>query len=45
MKKALLFISLGIFIGLLIGGIYWQNHYLKLHNRYTQTVKLVRLLK
>ncbi|MFA5395221.1 MAG: hypothetical protein WC346_04305 [Methanogenium sp.] len=41
MKK----IILGILIGLFIGGLYWQGQYIKLHNRYMQAVKLVRLLK
>lgn len=45
MKKAVVFISLGIFIGLLVGGIYWQYHYLKLNESYLQAVQLVRLLK
>jgi len=43
-KKAIAFIFLGIFIGLLIGGIYWQHYYLQLNGRYLQAVKLVKLL-
>jgi len=44
MKKSVVLISLGIFIGLLIAGIYWQDHYIQMNERYLQAVKLVKLL-
>lgn len=42
MKKAILFTSLGILIGLLIGGLYWYGQYNQLYEDYLQAVKLVK---
>jgi len=33
--------SLGLIIGLLIGGLYWYGKYNKLQNNYLQVIKLV----
>jgi hypothetical protein len=44
MKKSVVLISFGIFIGLMIAGIYWQYHYIQMNERYLQAIKLVRLL-
>jgi len=43
MKKLIIFIIFGFFLGLLFSGIYWSNKYIKLYGRYNNAVELLRL--
>jgi hypothetical protein len=46
MKKSILIVLIiGIFLGLLLGGIYWHTKYTQLYEKYYRSVELLRLYK
>jgi len=43
--KTIITLLLGCFLGLLVAGLYWQPKYVKLHNRYINSIELLHILK
>ena len=44
MKKTIITITVGILIGLVLGGSFWYGKYMSLNRKYMQSIEVVKLL-